>query len=128
MPSRRRPAFSLVELLAVLLVIGVLVGLAMPRFHAYKRKAYIASMVSDLRHLAVAEESFWNAVRNYSTDTTVLELTTSPGVTLTLVNADSTGWSARATHSADPASCSIFYGTAPALPPAETGNVIGCSK
>ena len=116
------------ELLAVLLVIGVLVGLAIPRFHAYRRKAQIAAMVSDLRELAVAEESFWNSVRSYSTDTTVLELRTSPGVTLMLVSADSTGWSARATHGADPAICSIFYGTAPALPPAEAGNVIGCSR
>ena len=108
------------------MALGVLVGLAIPRFHAYKRKAHIASMIGDLRKLAGAEESFWSAVKRYTTDTTALELTISPGVTLTLVSADSTGWSARATHRGDLAVCSIFYGTAPSLPPATKGNVIGC--
>ncbi|HEY9448669.1 MAG TPA: prepilin-type N-terminal cleavage/methylation domain-containing protein, partial [Gemmatimonadaceae bacterium] len=88
----RRPGFSLVELIVVLLVVGVLVGLAMPRFHSYRRKAYVATLVSDLRNLAAAEESFWNAAKSYSADTAALNLTTSPGVSLTLVSADSTGW------------------------------------
>ena len=127
-PTSRRPGFSLVELIAVLLVVGVLVGLAMPRFHAYKRKAHVASMISDLRNLAAAEEEFWNAMKRYSVDTTALELSTSPGVTLALVSADSTGWSARAIYAGDPATCSIFYGSAAPLPPAARGNVIGCSE
>ena len=128
LPFRRRQAFSLIELLAVLLVLGVLVALAIPKFSSYKRKAQIATMVSDLRNLAVAEEGFWNVVNSYTADTAALELTTSPGVTVTMVSADSTGWSARATHRSETTVCSIFYGNAPALPPAEEGNVIGCSK
>jgi prepilin-type N-terminal cleavage/methylation domain-containing protein len=125
-PFRRRSAFSLVELLAVLLVIGVLVGLSLPRFHAYKRKAHVASLVSDLRNLAAAEEDFWNMTRRYTADTSALGLSLSPGVTLTLRSADSTGWSALATYAASPSICSIFYGTAPPLPPAARANVIGC--
>ncbi len=126
--TSHRPGFSLVELIVALLVVGVLVGLAMPRFNTYRRKAHVASMVSDLRNLAAAEEEFWNAMKSYSGDTTALELATSPSVTLALVSADSTGWSARAIYAGDPATCSIFYGSAAPLPPAARGNVIGCSE
>ena len=128
MPShtRSRAAFSIIELLAVLVVMGVLVGLAIPRFTRYKEKANVAAMVSDLRHLAAAQEEYWNATRRYSADTSAIDMTLSPGVSIILESADSTGWSARATHSAGPSVCAIFYGTAPALPPAEKANVIGC--
>ena len=125
--SRQRSAFSLIELLAVLVAVGVIVGLALPRFQAYRRKAHVAAMVHDLRKLATAEESFWSAVKRYTTDTTALDLSLSPGITVTLRSADSTGWSARASRTDDPTICSIFYGSAPPLPPAAKANVIGCS-
>lgn len=124
----RRPAFSLVELLAVLLVIGVLVGLAVPRFHRYRMKARTAAMVGDLRALAAAEDAYWKLVQRYTSDATALNLTSSPGVTVTVASADSMGWSARATHSGDSVMCSIYYGAAPPLPPATTKNVIGCTE
>ncbi|HET7550601.1 MAG TPA: prepilin-type N-terminal cleavage/methylation domain-containing protein [Gemmatimonadaceae bacterium] len=124
---RRRSAFSLIELLAVLVAVGVLVGLALPRFRAYRQKAHVATMVRDLRKLASAEENFWNAVKRYTADTLALDLTLSPGTILTLRSADSTGWSARVSRAGDPTVCSIFYGSAPILPPAVKANVIGCS-
>lgn len=83
-------------------------------------------MVRDLRQLAIAEESYWNAAKRYSRDSAALSLSVSPGVIVTIRSADSTGWSARATHAGDPTVCSIFYGTAPTLPPAVKANVIGC--
>ncbi len=124
--SHSRPAFSIVELIAVLVAISVLVGLAIPRFQRYKEKAHLATMVSDLRNLAAAEEGFWSATRRYTVDTGAIGLRLSPGVSVTLESADSTGWSARATHAASSVVCSIFYGSAPPLPPAEQVNVIGC--
>jgi prepilin-type N-terminal cleavage/methylation domain-containing protein len=125
--SRRRSAFSLIELLAVLVAVGVVVGLVLPRFRVYRRKAHLAAMVRDLRKVAAAEASFWNAVKRYTTDTAALDLPLSPGITLTLQSADSTGWSARVSHAGDPTVCSIFYGSALPLPPAVKANVIGCS-
>jgi len=124
---RRRSAFSLIELLAVLVAVGVLVGIVLPRFQAYRRKAHVAAMVRDLRKLAAAEERFWNAVKMYTADTAALDLTLSPAVSLTMRSADSTGWSARASRTGDPVVCSIFYGSAPPLPPAVKANVIECS-
>jgi prepilin-type N-terminal cleavage/methylation domain-containing protein len=125
-PLRRRPAFSLIELLLVLAAMGVLVGIVLPRFQAYRRKAHMAAMVHDLREVAAAEESFWNAVKTYTADTAALNLTLSHGFALTLQGADSTGWSARISRAGDPTVCSIFYGSAPPLPPAVKANVIGC--
>lgn len=126
-PSLRpRPGFSLVELFTVLVVLAVLVGLSLPRFHSYKRRAHAASLVSDLRNLAAAEEEFWSAAKKYSADTSSMELALSPGVSVTLHTADSTGWSATAAYAGSPVVCSIFYGSAPPLPPAVKANVIGC--
>jgi type II secretory pathway pseudopilin PulG len=127
-PFRRRPAFSLIELLIVFVAIGVVVGIVVPRFEAYRRSARVAAMIRDLRTLARAEESYWNAVKRYSTDTAVLDLALSRGVVLTLHSADSTGWSARVSRSGDRTVCSIFYGSAPPLPPAVRANVIGCGE
>jgi prepilin-type N-terminal cleavage/methylation domain-containing protein len=125
---RRRPAFSLIELLIVLVAIGVVVGIVVPRFEAYRRRAHVAAMIRDLRELARAEESYWNAVKSYSADTAVLNLSLSRGVALALHSADSTGWSARVSRAGDPTVCSIFYGSAPPLPPAVKANVIGCGE
>jgi prepilin-type N-terminal cleavage/methylation domain-containing protein len=125
-PLRRRAAFSLIELLLVVVAMGVLVGIVLPRFEAYRRKARAAAMVRDLREVAAAEESFWNAVKTYTADTAALSLTHTHGVALTLHSADSTGWSARVSRVGDPAVCSIFYGSASPLPPAVRANVIEC--
>ncbi|HET7620453.1 MAG TPA: prepilin-type N-terminal cleavage/methylation domain-containing protein [Gemmatimonadaceae bacterium] len=124
--SHRRSAFSLIELLAVLVAVGVLVSVVLPRFQAYRRKAHVAAMITDLREVAAAEESFWKSTRRYTADTTVLGLAPSAGTDITLHSADGTGWSARATRDGDPVACSIFYGSAPPLSPAVRANVIGC--
>jgi prepilin-type N-terminal cleavage/methylation domain-containing protein len=49
--------FTLIELLIVVVIIGVLAAIAIPKFGNTKEKAYLASMKSDLRNLAVYEES-----------------------------------------------------------------------
>jgi Tfp pilus assembly protein PilE len=117
-----------VELFVVLLVIAILVGLAIPRFHKYKRRYYIATMVSDLRNLASTEEAYWSDVGIYTNDKAALKFVESPGVTVTMLTADSTGWSAKATFATDPAVCSVYYGAATPVPPATTKNFIGCTN
>lgn len=123
----RRRGFSFVELLVVLVVIGILVGLAIPRYQAYKRRFYIVSMVTDLRNLAITEESYWNLEGSYSLDMAAIRFTNTPPVSITMVSADSAGWSARATYAGDSTICAIFYGQAPQLSPATAKNIIGCA-
>lgn len=111
----------------VLVVIGILVGLAIPRYQAYKRRFYVVTMVTDLRNLAIAEEAYWNSGGSYSTDLRGVQFTNTPPVSVTMVSADSLGWSARATYAGDSTICAIFYGEAPVLSPATIKNVIGCA-
>jgi prepilin-type N-terminal cleavage/methylation domain-containing protein len=128
MRFRPRPGFSLVELFVALVVVAILVGLAIPRFRAYKRKYFITAMTSDLRNLAATEEAYWSKRGSYTSDVTALKFVASPGVLVSMVSADSMGWSARTTHENEDATCAIYYGAAPMLPPATVKNFIGCSK
>src|SRR6266498_2970252 len=53
-----RKGFTLIELLIVVVIIGILAAIAIPKFANTKEKAYLASMKSDLRNLVTAEESY----------------------------------------------------------------------
>jgi len=110
---RNDRGFTLIELLIVVVIIGILAAIAIPKFANSKEKAYIAAMKSDLRNILTAQENYHADWIMYTTNTASLTMTQSAGVTLTITAATSTGWSATASHNAVPASktCGIFYGT-----------------
>jgi Tfp pilus assembly protein PilE len=110
-----------------MVVMGILVGLAIPRYRQYKRRYYLTTMVSDLRNLATTEESYWNISGTYSTDLVQIQYNASPHVSIGMVSADTLGWAARASYAGDTAICAIYYGNAPVLPPATIKNLIGCT-
>lgn len=110
-----------------MVVIGILVGLAIPRYREYKRRFYLTTMVTDLRNLATTEEAFWNISGTYSTDLQQIQYTASPQVSISMVSADTLGWAAKASYAGDTAICAIYYGNAPVLAPATLKNVIGCT-
>ena len=119
--------FSLIELLVVLVVIGILVGLAIPRYRDYKRRFYLTTMVADLRNLATTEAAFWNISGTYSTNLQQIQYSASPQVSISIVSADTLGWAAKASYAGDSATCAIYFGNAPTLAPATLKNVIGCT-
>ena len=49
-----KKGFTLIELLIVVVIIGILAAIAIPKFANTKEKAYVASMKSDLRNLVTA--------------------------------------------------------------------------
>ena len=51
-----RKGFTLIELLIVVVIIGILAAIAIPKFANTKDKAKVASMRSDLRNLVSAQE------------------------------------------------------------------------
>ena len=55
---QNRKGFTLIELLIVVVIIGILAAIAIPKFANTKEKAYLASMKADLRNLATYEESY----------------------------------------------------------------------
>ena len=106
-----RKGFTLIELLIVVVIIGILAAIAIPKFANTKQKAYIAAMKSDLKNLVTAEEAYFADYTTYSTDLGT-SYNTSAGVTMTIDAADGAGWKATATHSGVPGmSCTIYAGT-----------------
>ena len=127
-----RRGFTLIELLIVVVIIGLLAVIAIPKFANTKQKAVVASMRSDLRNLASAQESYWVENRVYYgaviPNLPTFQFNPSPGVTITIVNASDAGWSARATAlPLTTEQCVIFYGTVAPIPPATADAAVACS-
>jgi prepilin-type N-terminal cleavage/methylation domain len=55
---RDQKGFTLFELIAVMLIIGVLATLAIPQMTAYREKAFNSASASDLKNLKVGMESY----------------------------------------------------------------------
>ena len=104
-----RKGFTLIELLIVVVIIGILAAIAIPKFANTKEKAYIAAMKSDLRNLVTAEESYFS---DYVTYTTALgtNYRASSGVTVTMGTVTNTGWGATAGHASTAKTCAITVG------------------
>jgi type IV pilus assembly protein PilA len=108
-----RKGFTLIELLIVVVIIGILAAIAIPKFANTKEKAYIASMKSDLRNLITAQEAYFSDNSSvYASSTTALGTTykSSSGVTVTMGTVTNTGWSATAGHNATTKTCKISVG------------------
>jgi prepilin-type N-terminal cleavage/methylation domain-containing protein len=126
-----RQGFTLIELLIVVVIIGILAALAIPKFANTKEKATVASMRSDLRNLATAQEGYWVENRTYFGGVIpdpAFTYNPTTGVTVTMVSATDAGWSARAT--AVPLTviqCVIFYGVTPPIPPATADAAVACT-
>jgi type IV pilus assembly protein PilA len=106
-----KKGFTLIELLIVVVIIGILAAIAIPKFANTKEKAYLASMKSDLRNLATAEESYFADNQTYSTNKAAMNYTESVGVTVTVDDAKGDGWKATAIHSATAKTCKIGFGS-----------------
>jgi type IV pilus assembly protein PilA len=129
--TRKRSGFTLIELLIVVVIIGLLAAIAIPRFNNTKGKAYWAAMRSDLRNLATAEEDYFYLHQAYAPSLAAMDFKPTSGVTVTLTPLDPAkpGWSATASHPlAWPVTCAIFVGGANVLAPATTEGVVGCSN
>ena len=126
MSNKIRKGFTLIELLIVVVIIGILAAIAIPKFANTKEKAYLASMKSDLRNMATTEEAYFADFQVYvaggasnvgGTTTAINGFVPSAGVTVTAAASGGTGWSATAGHSGTTKTCAIFIGVA-VVPPA----------
>ena len=74
-----RKGFTLIELLIVVVIIGILAAIAIPKFANTKEKAVLAGMKSDLRNLVTAEEGFFSDNQTYSTTLGLAQVNTAAG-------------------------------------------------
>jgi type IV pilus assembly protein PilA len=123
MLQQKRKGFTLIELLIVVVIIGILAAIAIPKFASTKEKAYIAAMKSDLRNIATVQEGWFadnmlytnmsaSNVGGSPTADTNTDFVPSVGVTISATATAGTGWSATASHSGTGQTCQIYYGSA----------------
>jgi len=124
-----RSGFTLIELLIVVVIIGILASIAIPKFQATRERAYMAALKADLRNLANLQDVYYNDFYTYSTNDAALEFDGTEGVTVTFGEGTNQGWSASASHAALPLeACAVFHGNASAVSPATVVSVVQCSR
>ena len=119
-----RKGFTLIELLIVVVIIGILAAIAIPKFANTKQKAIVASMKSDLRNLVTAQEAFFSDNNDYAGSVAAAQtngtggagkvtFTPSTGNVLVLTYVNAAGWKATMTNPAVtgvPSNCGIYTG------------------
>ena len=129
---KNRKGFTLIELLIVVVIIGILAAIAIPKFANTKEKAVVASMKSDLRNLVTAQEAFFSDNQDYAGGTYVgdgtvytqtngtggagrLAISPSANNTLTIAYTSAAAWSATAVNPAVTSTasdvCGVYVGT-----------------
>ncbi|MBA3521389.1 MAG: prepilin-type N-terminal cleavage/methylation domain-containing protein [Gemmatimonadales bacterium] len=122
---QNRKGFTLIELLIVVVIIGILAAIAIPKFANTKEKAVLASMKSDLRNLVTAQEGFFSDEQTYAGGIAAAQSATAvafvPSTNNSIVISGNTaaGWSAvvtNATLTGTINTCGIYAGTAAGFP------------
>jgi type IV pilus assembly protein PilA len=118
-----RKGFTLIELLIVVVIIGILAAIAIPKFANTKEKAYIASMKSDLRNLVTAEEAFFADSVKYTTGigTGGLTFNVTSGNGTPTIQKTADGWTATLTNMNTTKTCAIFIGSTSVAPANKEG-------
>jgi len=93
-----RKGFTLIELLIVVVIIGILAAIAIPKFANTKSKAYVTAMKSDLRNLVSSEESYFSDSAKYTTSLTLLNFKQSTGVNAPTITTYAGAWDATNSH------------------------------
>ena len=124
--AKNRRGFTLVELIVVTVIIGVISAIAIPQYFKVKGRAHVASMKTDLRNLATAEEMYFAEHSRYTDDLGALAFRPSSGVRIQLALGGTASWSASATHTASTQSCVIYVGAAARVPAAGAEGVPAC--
>jgi prepilin-type N-terminal cleavage/methylation domain-containing protein len=109
MVQSKKKGFTLIELLIVVVIIGILAAIAIPKFANTKEKAYVASMKADLRNLATYEESYAadSSGAYFSGNGSAQGFSPSQNVTVTAtaVAGPPASWTASATHTLTSKTC-----------------------
>ncbi|MES2124140.1 MAG: prepilin-type N-terminal cleavage/methylation domain-containing protein [Gemmatimonadota bacterium] len=124
MTGSGRKGFTLIELLIVVVIIGILASIAIPKFAATKDKAKLASVKTDLRNIITGQEAYFADYATYTSSLPSTIFQASTGNTASAV-ANATSFTATVTNSSistNPKTCSVVVGAG-----TSTDGVITCS-
>src|SRR6266699_589813 len=118
-----RKGFTLIELLIVVVIIGILAAIAIPKFANTKEKAYLASLKADLRNLVTEEEAYFADSVKYSGTIGAggVIFTQSTGNTAPAITTTADGWNANITNVNTTKTCSIYIGSTSLTPANKEG-------
>ena len=121
--TRPAPAgFTLIELLIVVVIIGLLATIAIPKFSSSRDKALVTAMKSDLRNLLTQQESRLADSGSYADSFPPSVWRTTAGVTGPTITRTGDGWTAWVGHISTSRTCAIFVGSTPLAPATKEGN------
>lgn len=97
-PRLNEAGFTLLELLVVVIIVGILATVVIPRFARSRERTYDAAAKSDLRNAMSAQEAYFADYQSYTTDAGAAGFEPSPAVTITIPSADGLGYVMTAKH------------------------------
>jgi prepilin-type N-terminal cleavage/methylation domain-containing protein len=110
-----REGFTLIELLIVIVIVGILATIAIKVFWTAKDRGMESTLKSDLRTVAVHQETWYERNYTYAEDIdSLVNFSLSPSVELDIQHADPDGWAAVASSpSLIGMRCGFWIGSVP---------------
>ena len=118
--TSNKKGFTLIELLIVVVIIGILAAIAIPKFANTKEKAVLAGMKSDLRNLVTAQEAYFSDNQTYAPAlgaaqaAGVVAFVPTQNNVITLSTVTAAGWAGEATNATLKGTitkCGIYVGS-----------------
>jgi type IV pilus assembly protein PilA len=124
MLAKNRKGFTLIELLIVVVIIGILASIAIPKFAATKDKAKLASVKTDIRNIITGQEAYFADYATYTNTlpNTIFQASTGNTAAATANTTSFTATVTNASISTNPKTCTVTVGSG-----AATDGVITCS-
>ncbi len=108
-----RKGFTLIELLIVVVIIGILAAIAIPKFAATKDKAKLATVKTDLKNIQTAQEAYFSDFNKYSSAlaSTIFAPTVGNVATVSGTAASFSATVSNASITSTPKSCTVTVGS-----------------
>ena len=108
--GRQREGVTLIELMMVIITIGALAAISVPKILAFLDRGNVTAMTADLRKLVIAEEDYYLEHATYTVSPMLAGMVPSPDVAITISQVSAAGWEAEATHARSKTTCRVASG------------------